>query len=306
MSTGWAGPVWGEPSTATRARVPLRPLVTGADAAYRADGGSTDRFVVMGASAVGVAHRLAGRTCEDAFGWALISRDVLFLAVADGVSGAEHGGRAAQLAVGAACHHVLGAARAAEAMTLCLGAVMDANAVLHSAAEEMSLAPAQLSTTLIVAIVAAEGDGARVDMAGVGDSAAFVLRDGLWEEVGAESSGAGGPEGPDERPRGDVDPGDILSSGTDALPSAAAEEVEDVAVGSFALLPGQALVLMTDGVANAIRDGPTTVAPALATVLAGAPTGDLSPLGLAVAADFSRRGCQDDRTIVVAWPRPQL
>ncbi len=63
-------------------------------------------------------------------------------------------------------------------------------------------------------------------------------------------------------------------------------------------------MLVTDGTANPLRDGPTTVAPALAAVLRGGPAGELSPLALAAAADFSRRGCQDDRTILVAWPRP--
>ncbi len=44
------------------------------------------------------------------------------------------------------------------------------------------------------------------------------------------------------------------------------------------------------------------MAPALAEVLNGGATGQLTPLDLAYAADFSRRGCQDDRTIVATWP----
>ena len=63
-----------------------------------------------------------------------------------------------------------------------------------------------------------------------------------------------------------------------------------------------ALVLLTDGVADPLREGPSTVAPALAAVLSGGHTGELAPLDLAHAADFSRRGCQDDRTILAAWP----
>ncbi len=65
--------------------------------------------------------------------------------------------------------------------------------------------------------------------------------------------------------------------------------------------PGDALVLLTDGVADPLREGPGTVAPALAEVLSGGPTGGLAPLDLAYAADFSRRGCQDDRTVLAAW-----
>jgi hypothetical protein len=59
------------------------------------------------------------------------------------------------------------------------------------------------------------------------------------------------------------------------------------------------LVLVTDGVANPLRDGPSTVAPGLAEVLRTTP----SPLSLAGAADFSRRGAHDDRTILAAWLR---
>ena len=92
---------------------------------------------------------------------------------------------------------------------------------------------------------------------------------------------------------------------TDVLPWAGpGESGPRVETASVELPRGAALVLVTDGIANPLRDGPTTVAPALADVLAAGPAGKLSPLALAAAADFSRRGCQDDRTIVVAWPRP--
>ncbi len=88
------------------------------------------------------------------------------------------------------------------------------------------------------------------------------------------------------------------------LPGGAGSGLGAVETASVELPRGAALVLVTDGVANPLRDGPTTVAPALAEVLRGGLTGDLSPLGLSAAADFSRRGCQDDRTIVVAWAIP--
>lgn len=305
MTPGWAGPVWGEPSPATEARVPLRSPVTAADAGYRAEGGSTEDFVVIAASDVGVSHRLAGRPCEDAFGWALGRPGQLLVAVADGVSGAKHGGHGAELAIRAACEHVVEAGRKAAltgeepaqaGMGLCLGALVDANAALLEAAEGMGVAGTDLATTLVVAVVERSGRQADVSLAWVGDSAALVLTGQEWEELGPEAPGPGqdGPEAEaDEHVRTGV---------TAALPGARPYEVEAVAVvGPLSLAPGQALVLVTDGVADALRDGPSTVAPALAAVLAGGPGGGLSPLALAQAADFSRRGCQDDRTIVAVW-----
>ena len=70
MSRGWAGPAWGEPSIASESPVPLRAGASVGNACYRADGGWSTEFVVMAASVAGVAHRLAGRRCEDAYAWA--------------------------------------------------------------------------------------------------------------------------------------------------------------------------------------------------------------------------------------------
>jgi len=64
---------------------------------------------------------------------------------------------------------------------------------------------------------------------------------------------------------------------------------------------GEVLVLLTDGVADPWRDGPATVAPALASALAGRP----DPLDLARLVDFSRLGCHDDRTLVAVWLTPR-
>ena len=57
------------------------------------------------------------------------------------------------------------------------------------------------------------------------------------------------------------------------------------------------LVLVTDGMANPVRDGPETVAPALAAALADPP----GAIDLAALLDFSRQGCHDDRTLVGVW-----
>ena len=280
MSPGWAGPVWGEPSAATEAPVPLRRRAVASEACYRADGGQSAEFVVLAASVAGVAHRLSGRRCEDAYAWALPRPGRLALIVADGVSTAGRGGEGADIAVSAACEHLLAVEGWGE---------MECLAALRVASDAVSAAgcasASELSTTFVVALVSASEAGAEVRLARVGDSSAFILVKDRWDELF--------PGGAEDELRGSV-------VGVLPLGSRGGDAVETASV----LLPaGAALVLLSDGVADPLRDGPGTVAPALAEVLSGGPSGALTPLALADAADFSRRGCQDDRTILAVWPR---
>ncbi len=280
MSPGWAGPVWGEPSAATEAPVPLRRRAVANEACYRGDGGGSAEFVVLAASVAGVAHRLSGRRCEDAYAWALPRPGRLAVIVADGVSTAGRGGEGADIAVSAACEHLLAAEGWGE---------MECLAALRVASDAVSAAggasAAELSTTFVVALVSASEAGAEVRLARVGDSSAFILVKDRWDELF--------PGGAEDELRGSV-------VGVLPLGSRGGDAVETASV----LLPaGAALVLLSDGVADPLRDGPGTVAPALAEVLSGGPSGALTPLALADAADFSRRGCQDDRTILAVWPR---
>jgi serine/threonine protein phosphatase PrpC len=280
MSPGWAGPVWGEPSAATEARVPLRRRAVASEACYRADGGQSAEFVVLAASLAGVAHRLSGRRCEDAYAWALPRPGRLAVIVADGVSTAGRGGEGADIAVNAACEHLLAAEGWGEME--CLAALRTASEAVSAAA---GASAAEFSTTLVVALVSASGAGAEVFLARVGDSSAFILAAAEWDELF--------PGRAEEELRGSVIAVLPLSSrpGGDAIETASA------------VLPsGAALVLLTDGIADPLRDGPGTVAPALAEVLRGGRSGTLTPLALADAADFSRRGCQDDRTVLAVWP----
>ncbi|MHB1536607.1 MAG: protein phosphatase 2C domain-containing protein, partial [Acidimicrobiales bacterium] len=135
------------------------------------------------------------------------------------------------------------------------------------------------ATTLVVARLRCDG---HAELHRVGDSTALVLADGKWQSVFAgDPDGDGGEE--------------LVVTATAALP-AAEPEVETATV---TLRPGEALVLLSDGVFGPLRDGPETVAPALAHGLAD----PVAPLTLATLADFSRRGCLDDRTIVAVWMR---
>jgi hypothetical protein len=236
--------------------------------------------VVLAASVAGVAHRLSGRRCEDAYAWALPRPGRLALIVADGVSTAGRGGEGADIAVSAAWEHLLAVEGWGE---------MECLAALRVASDAVSAAgcasASELSTTFVVALVSASEAGAEVRLARVGDSSAFILVKDRWDELF--------PGGAEDELRGSV-------VGVLPLGSRGGDAVETASV----LLPaGAALVLLSDGVADPLRDGPGTVAPALAEVLSGGPSGALTPLALADAADFSRRGCQDDRTILAVWPR---
>ena len=284
MKRGWAGPAWGDPSSASELPVPLRSRAGSNSAGYRAEGGWSADFVVLAASVAGVAHRLAGRRCEDAYGWAGAGPGRLALVVADGVSTAGRGGEGADIAVSAACDYL--AAENGESgwgESECRAAARAASEALVFAGGP---AAADLSTTLVVALLSAGGGGAEALLARVGDSSAFVLEGTEWRELF--------PGRAEEDMRGL--PVKVLPLRQGAGPGA-------IETASAFLMPGRALVLLTDGMADPLREGPGTVAPALAEVLSGGPSGELAPLELANAADFSRRGCQDDRTVLVAWPR---
>ncbi len=285
MRPGWAGPAWGEPSAATEAAVPLRRQAAAGQACYRADGGQSDEFLVLAASVAGVSHRLSGRRCEDAYGWALPRPGRLAVIVADGVSTAGRGGEGADIAVDAACEHLLVAEGRGEGEDrgelACLAALRAASEAVSAAG---GASAAELSTTFVVALVSVSGAGTEVSLARVGDSSAFVLAGAEWDELF--------PGRADEELRGSV---------VGVLPLGSRAGGDNIETASVLLPTGAVLVLLTDGVADPLRDGPGTVAPALAEVLRAGPSGALTPLALANAADFSRRGCQDDRTIVAVW-----
>jgi serine/threonine protein phosphatase PrpC len=228
---------------------------------------------VRAATVAGVRHRLAGRECEDAFAWAAGSWGAV-LAVADGVSATVDAGPAAMVAVDEACAAGAALLDAPEGKGAAVAAGHAVGAANRAVAEGRD-AGRLGATTLVVAVVAPDGSWA---LARVGDSSAFVLGEGGWSEA------FGSPDGDDDAP---------VTTATAALP--AATPVVETASG--VLGPGDALILVTDGVAGPLRDGPETVAPTLAAGLGRPPT----PLTLAALTDFSRQGCHDDRTVLGVW-----
>ena len=259
-----ASPVLGRPSTAAAAAAALRQRGSACDASFRADGGDSEWWAVRAASVAGVRHRLAAEPGQDSFAWTY-DADRLVVAVADGLGGVPGSGHTAGRAVAGAVDAVIAAGGSAAAQ---IEAGLDA---------ANQAAGGGGATTIVLAVVGKDG---AAQVARVGDSTAFLVSAGgsHWRELFAAPAD------------------DVVGTVTAALP---ADEVQ-AERGVVTIRPGDLLVLVTDGVADPWRDGPTTVAPALAAALAGRP----GPLELAVLADFSRQGCHDDRTMLAVWRTP--
>ena len=287
---GWAPrPVWGRPSPAAQAPWPLRGAATADAAAVRADGGDGAWWALRAASLSGTRHRLAGAGPEDAYGWAQAG-ELLVVAVADGVGSRPRAAAASNAAVAAALDAAVAALETAGAVPgrpatdAAAGPALDAGSPLGAVGPALDAAVREANeaagrsgggaTTLVVAVLDPSG-GARLRR--VGDSSAFVLSGGEWRELWA----------------GPGDDGTVQTA-TTALPA----EQPPAQAAAASLGPGDVLLLATDGVADPLRDGPTTVAPGMAAALAAPP----EPLELARVVDFSRQGVHDDRTVVVLWP----
>jgi serine/threonine protein phosphatase PrpC len=256
-----ARPALGRPSQASYQEPLAGAHVDASSAGYSAAGGSTGWCTLRGATVTGVRHRLAGEPNEDSFSWA-VGDGIVALAVTDGLGSVEGSRGAASAAASAAVLAAVGEEGEAPE----LSAVRAANEACSGGG----------ATTLVVAVVGRGGD---VRLARVGDSTAFFVEpDGsTWREVFE-------PGEPDE--------------GTVDVTTAALPAVEpEIERASVSVAPGQVLVLASDGIGDPWRDGPTTVAPAFAALVAAHP----DPLDLAAVADFSRHGCHDDRTIMLLW-----
>lgn len=261
---------YGRPSPASEEPWSLRSEVASPGAGIRAEIGDVEGWALRAASVTGVRHRLAGLGNDDAFAWRS-GAPALTVAVADGVSNVRGSAGAAvlaaEVAVAAACRAMADDGATGPDAALA-AAVSGANEALIGG---------DGATTLVVAVVAADGT---VTGARVGDSSAFVLVRGAWAELFAGS----GPGADDDG---------VVSTTTSALPSPSPR----MESATSRLAPGDALVLVSDGVADPLRDGPDTVAPALAAAL-GNPPGALALIGV---VDFSRQGCHDDRTLLGVW-----
>lgn len=139
----------------------------------------------------------------------------------------------------------------------------------------------RMAATVVFAVVDVRGDELAfpVHVCAVGDSAAWMLRGGAeWDPLTAVKN------------EGKL----IASSQTPALPMVPSEPLVPVAT---ALAPDDVLVLMTDGIGDALLDGTGPVGRFLAANWRTPPVA----LGFAAQVDFLRQTHDDDRTAVAVW-----
>lgn len=169
----------------------------------------------------------------------------------------------------------------------------------------------EMATTLAVAVVSvgysssglygSEVDDTRMKvhsawLAWMGDTSIWQLsRSGHWLGETDEwvHSGSGRWQ-----PASDVknEGAEIASSAVRALPAPGQIAVSTAQVG---LPPESAILLMTDGVGDPLRDGTGLVGHTLAELWLTAP----EPIAFAAQVDFARKTFDDDRTVVGVWGR---
>jgi serine/threonine protein phosphatase PrpC len=249
-----------------------------------ADGWSTGELTVRLASVRGYAHRYAGLPRQDdaAVVHHPASGAVVF-AVADGVSAAP----LAHLGATAACRAAVGAAmRALDAGSpvewptvmehAAWQVVEQATAALKLDGPDPGRAEEEMATTLIAGLVRPTGAGADAVVARVGDSAAWVLRDGRYRALFDRTAAV------------------ITESAVTALPRVPAADVRGGPVA-----PGEVLLIGTDGFGDPLGDGTGPVGAHFAVRLAH----PRPPVAFAHDLDFSRETFDDDRTLLAIWPR---
>lgn len=274
----------GEPAPAVEVRL-------GASEPYRpdtiADGGTAFGLQLRAASVRGLAKRYAGGPRQDDICLRLHDpTGALIAAVADGVSGAPRSDLGAALAVRYAAVAVARQLDAGGVDSLDWTNVFDQAAWALVEEERRSggtpeagvdEAASSLATTLLVAVVLA-GDGeAQVQVAAVGDSPCYVLRQRDYDPI------VGTPESRDG----------LIGGGVQSLPRGGGA----LERGSCTLEAGSVLLLCTDGLALPLGDGQGEVGRLLARELATPP----DVVDFARLLDFSRSTYDDDRSLVAVW-----
>ncbi|HEU5470197.1 MAG TPA: protein phosphatase 2C domain-containing protein [Actinophytocola sp.] len=293
----------GDPGRAARAvipqpdrRFPFRPAIVldGVRIEGSSDAGGLE---VRAASRRGLSHQYYGTTRQDEFGF-LVTQDRrwLVVSVADGVSAGEYSHRAAEIVTREGCTRIAGL------LTGVAPAALDWNAVLGEVSAvvvgqvraELDLPGADLrqvadraAATALFAVVAVDpddGGGRTVHVMSLGDTSAWLLhseRETRWTPLQAvKNAGAA-----------------VASSATAAVPLIPRELPPPVAAR---LDQDGVLVLMTDGVGDALGGGTGEVGDHLARAWQRPP----DPLNFAAQVGFARRSYDDDRTVVAVWPTP--
>ncbi|MEV6209631.1 protein phosphatase 2C domain-containing protein [Kitasatospora sp. NPDC051914] len=251
------------------------------------DGGTVGSATVRAASIRGDSHRYAKECRQDSVLLARVG-GIAVLAAADGVGSARYSHRgsagACRLLVScllndaerlsAALHAGDGNGFARHAHVV-MGRVAER---LRAEAEKAGHGPAEYATTLRALLVPTDPQSRVRGFLAVGDGGLFRLRGGRWESL--------------ERIAGE---GAVFDTGTEALPVNFGAPVVDLVTDG---LPGDVLVMCTDGLAN-----PLTKEPGVAEFYAQRWGGGTVP-GLAEylwQAQIRARSYDDDRSVVCLW-----
>lgn len=233
-------------------------------------------LTVRGVSVRGHSHRWEGSIRQDQLAVGEVD-DLLVCAVADGLGSQPE----SHLGAALAARSVTGWPSVRDLLTPGL-TEFDCHAISETLTAEAAARgadPVSLSTTLTFATIQRdpiETEGTtqwRVAIAQIGDSPAYVLRDGTWTAISGQ--GAAAEAG--------------LTNVVDPLPQHSL-----AAVWQLALAPGDVLVLATDGVGNLVEDVPDFAA-AISRRWADRP---LSPSELLYYVDAAVKTYDDDRTLL--------
>lgn len=256
------------------------------------DGWSNGVVTARGASLRGHVHRHNGAPRQDDFALHILPDGRLIALVADGVSSAKQSHLGATMAVRQATHWLKTQAPAKTAEFDWMALAREAAYALINQAQAMlqlqdppdvGTAEKEMATTLLCAVIEPIGDsGLRASIVGVGDSGAWVLRDGKFTPV------LGGKT---------ADESGISSNavaGLPRLPDTLEPSVVDIGIGDV-------LLLGTDGIGDPLGNGEGGVGNLLRELFGGSRPPSL--IEFAHAMDFSRETFDDDRTLIALMPQ---
>ncbi|NUR30616.1 MAG: SpoIIE family protein phosphatase [Catenulispora sp.] len=248
------------------------------------EGWSAGGFTVRLASSRGDAHRHDGRPRQDhAVATVHPGTGALLLAVFDGVSAAPYAHIGADVAAKATLTGLRYAVEASSIVdwTAVFGRAADALLRHATYGQQPGETPVdverRLATTVVAAVVDATAAGPRVQVARIGDSAAWYLRGTGFQPIFAGKFS-----------------GVTTSSAVEPLPRVPAR----IESAELSLGPDGVLLLGTDGIGDPLGDGTGLVGRLLGANLATPPP----PLGFAHLVDFGRETFDDDRTLIAVWP----
>lgn len=255
------------------------------------DGWSSEHVTVRGASLRGHLHRHNGAPRQDDFVVHLMPDGRVTVVVADGVSAAPQSHIGAATVVQHATLWLNTYVPRETAETDWTGLLKDtawalverAQGVFRLENPDPEKALDSLATTLICAVIEMVDSGSlRAFIVGVGDSGAWVLRDGEFVSVlGGKTAGEGG----------------ISSSAVEPLPRVPTEVIATIVEFSAE----DVLLIGTDGIGDPLGSGQGGVGNLFRELFSGETPPSLVEFGRAV--DFSRETFDDDRTLVAVIPR---